>query len=289
MWTGDWQIQTTQTITTKGQEVTATALDEEGWFYAFDWPTEFRPEAKNFYSYVRKRKWQRTRRKFTAVEFFERAVKLGCSKEAVHDACMSPGCISPAREINFGVVLSALGMSATKGGTGSEPHLADSEKLSSADDILRKAAQVAVNDRIKNNDSHLLLMETLAKSCRMKNLCYDIILNARMTVFFKHFSNVPPPARQKKAMCSGSAEEECPLWYLVDNGKNNVVPSLSPRGVDVFRGLFTELSCTKLIFDDDEAASQSYIPHIIKLVMENHHELCGCALTVLRRELSKCG
>jgi hypothetical protein len=287
MWTGAWSIQVVQTIASKGQQDKSTrALDEEGWFYAFDWPAEFHPEPKNFYSYVRKRKWERTMREFTALEFFERAIAEGFSKEALQDACVSPGCISATGKIDFSSILSTLAAP-----TKNCMEFESDTLLTCADDSLRKAAEVAVNDKIKSADSQQLWLETLTKSCRIVNISYDVVLNARMTVFFKHFFDSPPPLHKNASVCSSASAsgDKEPLWHLKRTSKNCVAPTLSPRGVVMFRALFTDLSCTKLIFDgnEDEDAGQTYISHIIKLVMENHHDLCGSALTVLRRELSE--
>jgi hypothetical protein len=283
MWTGPWMVQPRQVITTSGRQVQSRALEEEdGWFYAFDWPSEFHPDPRRFYSNVRRRKWERSMRELTALEFFQRFVAQGFSKESLQKACESPGCISSDGKINFPLVLSALThAAATKGhGTASSP-LAS---LGGTTGVFKTDTATSLDENAKDLDSNQLWLETLAKSCQIMNLSYDMILNARLTMFLKHFMDSAPPSSKQK---SGGGPE--PLWVLGKCGQNkdHSSPKLTARGAVMFRSLFTDMSCTSLIFDGDENGTDTFVTHILKLVMENHHDLCSSALTVLRRELSE--
>lgn len=72
-----------------------------GWFYAVNWPHTFYPERQNYLHFVRKRQWERDRRKKTALEFVDDLMDRGSSKEAVFRALSKPGVMSTEGIIDF--------------------------------------------------------------------------------------------------------------------------------------------------------------------------------------------
>ena len=270
VWVDDWEVQMSQTRAIDGKEVACQAEDEAGWFYAFGWAANFYPKQTNFKSYVRRRRWQRTRREVTAKEFFEKEVQAGCSKEALHDACQSRGCIDSNGKIDFSKVLSAI----------SRFSLNNRKTRGNDDPLANDYVTIEKKVKIDTRDPHEIWLEALVKSCLITDMVYDILLNARMTVFLKHFLSTIP-------MEKSSGKSENVLWYLDDSDKRNVHPTLTRHGKDIFKKLFTDISCSKLITGKNRMGMDQYIRCIINLIMEEHHDLCGSALTVLRRELSE--
>ena len=81
-WLDDWTIQTMEkkenilSSSSASSEEYMRATDSEGWFYALDWMYEFSPQ-KGLTSNVRKRRWERTCREKTALEFIDALLDKG--------------------------------------------------------------------------------------------------------------------------------------------------------------------------------------------------------------------
>lgn len=276
MWTGDWQIQEQQTVTIKGEEVLTRALDQDGWFYAFDWSAEFHPDKKNFLSYVRRRKWERLRRTRTAIEFFELLVKKGFNKELLNNACSISGCVSSTGKIDFGQVLSYLESASRRNAT---PVTKEVLRVPTNNDNFERAAEENRHRSSTDLQAHQLWMDCLARSCCIINTAYNIIANTRLTKFINYLKGATPPTRD-----SSLEQGDEQIWRLDVNN----MAVLTPHGSSVMQSMFNEISCSRFAFNDTPNAEELFTSHVIKLVMEDNHFLCDSALTVLRREFCKC-
>lgn len=58
------------------------AEDPDGWFYSLDWMYEFSPQ-KTLTSNVRRRRWERTCREKTAMEFIDELLDKGFSSQTI--------------------------------------------------------------------------------------------------------------------------------------------------------------------------------------------------------------
>jgi hypothetical protein len=97
-WLDDWTIQTLEkkenssSITTIPSSSPSTSFpneeymraeDSEGWFYALDWTYEFSPQKGLVTSNVRKRRWERTCREKTAIEFIDELLDKGHTNQSL--------------------------------------------------------------------------------------------------------------------------------------------------------------------------------------------------------------
>jgi hypothetical protein len=85
-WLDDWTIQTTEKKTNSQKEEYMRSEDSEGWFYAVDWMYEFSPQ-KVLVSNVRKRRWERTCRQKTAMEFIDELIAQGYPQQTLMKVC----------------------------------------------------------------------------------------------------------------------------------------------------------------------------------------------------------
>jgi hypothetical protein len=85
-WLDDWTIQTVDKKDITKNEDFMRSEDSEGWFYAVDWMYEFSPQ-KVLVSNVRKRRWERTCREKTAIEFIDELIAQGYPQQTLMKIC----------------------------------------------------------------------------------------------------------------------------------------------------------------------------------------------------------
>ena len=95
VWAEDWTIQ--HVLSINGDD---TRSNDNGWFYAVNWPHQFHPEPLPLH-FVRKRLWERDRRLKSAVEFVDGVMDGGYSKDDVYRALSKPGNISRDGVMDF--------------------------------------------------------------------------------------------------------------------------------------------------------------------------------------------
>lgn len=143
-----------------------------------------------------------------------------------------------------------------------------------------------------------LASKALSKSCEVLLNITEIVLEARVTFFYRTVSALSaPPALSTLASRPGQSQmssadrlaEQAHLWKRIEEvdsaGRVNVFTQFTTRGEAWFRKIFTNF---KLI-DNNTLGQQSrsdsvlaFNRHMFALLMERNHEVCDNALTFLR-------
>lgn len=139
----------------------------------------------------------------------------------------------------------------------------------------------------QNSDNELpyLASKALSKSCEVLLNITEIVLESRVTYFYRTITSLPTPSFSS---AMDRHIEQTHLWKLVEevnsSGISHTYTQFTEQGEIWFRKLFTDL---KLI-DNSSVGSQepdsvlAFNRHMFALLMEKNHEVCDNALTYLR-------
>ena len=124
----------------------------------------------------------------------------------------------------------------------------------------------------------VLCSKALSKSCEILLNIVQIVLDSRVTYFFRVASTLPPPSEKRHQQASH-------YWKMSSRlnsaGEQVNFVQFTRRGEAWFRGIFTDFK----LMDKTILGSESMLhfnKSIFTLLMEQSHELCDSTLTYLR-------
>lgn len=124
-------------------------------------------------------------------------------------------------------------------------------------------------------EQELAAAKALSKSCEVLQNITQLVLDARVTFFYREVAAQPAPLEIVDKI------PESALWMRSGGvGRSSIgsFTQLTPRGEDWFRNIFTSLQ----VGGSDTLEAKTFNDHLFMLLMERNHEVCDNALSYLR-------